>query len=172
MRRKTKEGEKERQAVGKTRKSKRIDSTSTSQLRRHCFHPSGGTRELFLGLLFHFLQNRICRCFFPSAPAARTLRTLTFFSLLTPARGKCYCEVGKIEREEKEKEKREKRRETINQQGLPVGLGFIFFWHIRSAAGTKEVQEPVGEGLTKIADVKTQETNREWGGKSWNRRPH
>jgi len=64
------------------------DSTSTSQLQRHCFRLSGGTRELFLGLLFHFLQNRICRCFFPSAPAARTLGTLTFFYLLTPAGGK------------------------------------------------------------------------------------
>jgi hypothetical protein len=33
-------------------------------------------------------KDRICRCFFPSAPAARTLGTLTFFSLLTPAGGK------------------------------------------------------------------------------------
>jgi hypothetical protein len=35
--------------------------------------------------------------------------------------------LGRLTVEEKEEKKREKRRETINQQGLPVGLGFIFF---------------------------------------------
>jgi hypothetical protein len=85
-----KEGEKDRQTAKKKNKKKQenTDSTSTSQLQRHCFRSSRGTLELFLGLLFHFLQNRIYRCFFPSAPAARTLGTLMFFSLLTLAEGK------------------------------------------------------------------------------------
>ena len=49
---------------------------------------------------------------------------------------------------EKKEEKKGKEKRNHNQQGLPVGLD-IFFLHIGSAAGTKEVQEPVGEGLTK-----------------------
>jgi hypothetical protein len=35
--------------------------------------------------------------------------------------------LGRLTVEEKKEKKREKRRETINQQGLPVGLGFNFF---------------------------------------------
>jgi hypothetical protein len=118
-------------------------------------------RELFLGLLFHFLQNRICRCFFPSAPAARTLGTLTFFSLLTPAGGKCYCEVGKIDSRRERRGKKGKEKRNHKPAGTTCWSWLHFFWHIRSAAGMKEVQEPVGERLMKIADVKTQETNRE-----------
>ena len=54
--------EKKRRRKGEAsrRKNKKeqenTDSTSTSQLQRHCFCPSGGTHELFLGYLFHFLQ--------------------------------------------------------------------------------------------------------------------
>jgi hypothetical protein len=64
-RRKVGEEKKRRKREASGRKNKKeqenTNSTSISQLQRHCFCPPGGTRELFLGLLFHFLQNRICR---------------------------------------------------------------------------------------------------------------
>jgi hypothetical protein len=60
---KKKKRRRKREASGRKNKKEQenTNSTSTSQLQRHCFRPSGGTRELFLSLLFHFLENRICR---------------------------------------------------------------------------------------------------------------
>jgi hypothetical protein len=82
---KKKKGEKERQAAGKTRKSKRTQTP----LAYHSFNVIVFVRQearVSCFLVFCFISCKTGSAgFFHSVPAARTLGTLTFFSLLTPA---------------------------------------------------------------------------------------
>jgi hypothetical protein len=85
---KKKRREKERQAAGKTRKSKRTQTP----LAHHNFNVIVFVRQearesCFLVFCFIFCKTGSAG-FFHSVPAARTLGTLTFFSLLTPVGGK------------------------------------------------------------------------------------
>jgi mannose-6-phosphate isomerase class I len=83
-----KKREKERQAAGKTRKSKRTQTP----LAHHNFNVIVFVRQearesCFLVFCFIFCKTGSAG-FFHSVPAARTLGTVTFFSLLTPVGGK------------------------------------------------------------------------------------
>jgi len=79
----------------------------------------------------------------------------------------CYCEVGKIDCRREKREKKGKEKRNHKPAGTTCWSWLQFFLHIRSAAGTKEVQEPVGEGLTKKQRKENQKNRRKYraGGK-------